>query len=389
MTYRRKRIVWIGGTALAAVLLLSVLARGRSGGRAERLPAAGASARIVSVAVAKKAPLRTTLTLSGEFKPFQEVDLHAKVAGYIRTISVDVGDRARTGQVLAVLEIPELVAQLEEADASLDRARSAHQAAHSAYTRLKQVSESRPGLIAAQELEDALARDQETEAQIAQDEASQRKASALRDYSQITAPFSGVITKRYADTGALIQAGTSSNTQAMPVVRLAEDDRLRLVLPVPESAVPRIHVGTTVRVRVPTLDRTFEGQVARLADDLDRQTRTMETEIDVLNPDGTLMPGMYAETVLELQNKDASLSVPIQAVSRNGSEATVYLVGADNRIEERRVRLGTESTRRIEVLSGLQDGDRLVVGSRSQFRPGEQVEPRPLPETPEDGEAER
>jgi len=383
-----KRRLTIAGAAAAAILALTVFARGRVP-RAEAPANAASEARPVSVAVARRTALQNTLTLSGEFKPFQEVDLHAKVAGYIRTISVDVGDRVRAGQVLAVLEIPELVAQLQEADASLDRSRSAHETAHSAYERLKQVSEARPGLIAAQELEDAYARDKQAEAQVAQSSAGQRQATALSDYSRITAPFSGVITKRYADTGALIQAGTSSNTQAMPVVRLAEDDRLRLVLPVPESAAPRIHVGTAVRVRVPALDRTFEGHVARLAYDLDRQTRTMETEIDVLNPGATLMPGMYAETALELGDKDTFLTVPIQAVSRTGSEGTVFLVGEGGRIEERRVKLGAEDTRRIEIVSGLREGDRLVVGSRSQFRPGERVEPRPLPETPDDAEARR
>ena len=263
MKLTKRRILLVAGAVVASIFFASVLARGRTSRReplSDRVPNA-------AVSVARRTTVRSTLTLSGEFKPFQEVDLHAKIAGYIRTISVDVGDRVHTGQVLAVLEIPELVAQLQEADASRDHARSTYQAAHSAYTRLKQVSETRPGLIAAQELEDALARDKEAEAHVAQMEAAHRQMSAMSDYSRITAPFSGVITKRYADTGALIQAGTSSNTQAMPVVRLAEFDRLRLVLPVPESAVPRIHVGTTVKVVVPALGRTFEGRVARVSDD--------------------------------------------------------------------------------------------------------------------------
>ncbi len=379
MTTHRKRIWMIAGGTLAGALVLTVFARAR----APRPAAAssGHAARIAPVALARKTPIRMTLTLSGEFKPFQDVDLHAKVAGYIKTISVDVGDRVKTGQVLAVLEIPELRAQLQEADASLDRSRSAHETAHSAYERLKQVSDARPGLIAAQELEDANARDKQAEAQVAQASASLRQYSALSDYSKITAPFTGVITRRYADTGALIQAGTSSNTQAMPVVRLAEDDKLRLVLPVPESAVSKIHVGTTVSVRVPAVDRTLEGRVARLSDDLDRQTRTMETEIDVGNADGALVPGMYAETELDLLKKEASLTVPIQAVSRNGKEATVLVVGADNRIAERAVKIGVEGARRLEIVAGLVEGDRVVIGSRSQFRPGEQVDPRPIEET--------
>ena len=186
----------------------------------------------------------------------------------------------------------------------------------------------------------------------------------------------------------MIQAGTSSSTQALPVVRLAEFDRLRLVLPVPESAVPRIHAGTTVGVKVPALDRTFEGRVARVSDDLDRQTRTMETEIDVANPDGSLIAGMYAETVLDLAHEDSALTVPIQAVSRDGKHTSLLVVGAGNRIEERQVRIGTEGARRLEVLEGLKEGDRVVIGSRSQFRAGEEVEPRPIEEIKDDSQPE-
>jgi RND family efflux transporter MFP subunit len=190
-----------------------------------------------------------------------------------------------------------------------------------------------------------------------------------------------VITKRYADTGALIQAGTSSNTQAMPLVRLAEFDRLRLVLPVPESAVPRIHVGTMVKVVVPALGRTFEGRVARLSDDLDRQTRTMETEIDVRNADDSLVAGMYAETVLELLRKDSALTVPVQAVARNGAVATVLVVGKDDRLEQRSVKIGLEGTRRLEILAGLENGERVVVGSRGELRVGEKVAPKAVEES--------
>ncbi|HYB54479.1 MAG TPA: efflux RND transporter periplasmic adaptor subunit, partial [Thermoanaerobaculia bacterium] len=344
MALARKKML-----ALLAGIAVVVLVAGRL------LPSAGARrtssvappARAAAVAVARRTPLESTLSLSGEFKPFQEVDVHAKVAGYIRQISVDVGDRVAAGQVLAVLEVPELEAQVAGADASLERAKSAYAAAHFAYERLRQASEARPGLIAQQELDDALARDKEAEAQIRIAEANQRQESALSDYSRITAPFAGVVTKRYADTGALIQAGTSSSTQSMPVVRLAEDDRLRLVLPVPESAVPQIHLGTVVQVRVPARGRSFEGRVARFSSDLDRQTRTMETEIDVANRDGSLVAGMYAETALILDSRDSTLSLPIQAVARDGAAATVLLVGASNRLEERAVQIGLEGANRV------------------------------------------
>ncbi|HVP43280.1 MAG TPA: efflux RND transporter periplasmic adaptor subunit [Terriglobales bacterium] len=361
------------------------------------------AARPAAVARVERHPLDSSITLSGEFRPFQEVDVHAKVAGYIRTIYVDVGDRVKEGQTLAVLEVPELQAQVQGAEASIRRDRdairraesdvrrseSAYAAHHAAYTRLKQASEQRPGLIAEQELDDSMAKDKESEANVGSAqaalaearnqlniaEANRQQLAAMEAYTRITAPFSGIITKRYADTGSLIQAGTASSTQAMPVVRLAEADKFRLTLPVPESAVPLVHLGSTVQVRVPALRHTFEGRVARFADALDQQTRTMHTEVDVVNKD-SLVLGMYAEVDLVLEHKATALTVPVQAVSRNGGESSVLVVGSDNRLEERKVRLGMEGAHRLEITSGLQEGERVVIGSRSQFRTGERVTPK-------------
>ena len=256
------------------------------------------SARPVPVARAVRQSLDNSITLSGDFRPFQEVDVHAKVAGYIRKIFVDVGDKVKEGQTLAVLEVPELQAQIVGADASVrrdrdairratsdvQRATSSYAAMHAAYTRLKQASTQRPGLIAEQELDDSMAKDKESEANVESAraalaearnqlniaEANRQQLAAMEAYTHITAPFAGAITKRYADTGSLIQAGTASNTQTMPVVRLAETDKFRLTLPVPESAVPQVHLGSEVEVRVPSLNRTLTGKVARFADSLDQ-----------------------------------------------------------------------------------------------------------------------
>jgi RND family efflux transporter MFP subunit len=357
-----------------------------------------------AVARAERRSLGNTLTLAGEFKPFQGVDVHAKVAGYIRKIYVDVGNHVKEGQTLAVLEVPELAAQLAGTDAAvraaqeqihraqgdLQRAQSAHSAMHSAYARLKQAADSRAGLVAQQEVDDAQARDLGAEAQVQSSEAelsaakqqlevaqaNQRQYTALSSYTRIVAPFAGVITNRYADTGALIQAGTASNTQAMPVVRLAQTSKLRLVLPIPESVASQIHLGDPVRVRVQALDEEIEGKVSRFADSLDRQTRTMETEIDFDNRDGRLIPGMYTETRLSLREKNNVLTVPLEAVSRNGDDATALAVNAQNVIEERHVKLGLEDSARVEVLSGLTDQDRVIIGNRSQFRAGQRIQPR-------------
>jgi RND family efflux transporter MFP subunit len=357
-----------------------------------------------AVAQVERHNIGSTLAIAGEFKPFQDVDVHAKVAGYIRQIYVDVGDHVKEGQTLAVLEVPELAAQLTGAEASvraaeeqirkaqgdLQRAKSSHSAAHSAYVRLKQAADSRAGLVAQQEVDDAQAKDLETEGQTASAEAelasakqqlevsqaNHKQFSAMSNYTRIVAPFAGVITNRYADTGALIAAGTSSSTQAIPVVRLAQTSKLRLVLPIPESVVSQIHLGDPVKVRVQALDQDIEGRVSRFADSLDRQTRTMETEIDFDNRAGHLISGMYTETRLSLREKKNALTIPLEAISRNGEESTVLAVNAENVVEERKVRLGVEDSTRIEVLSGLSDGERVIIGNRSEYHNGEKIQPR-------------
>lgn len=400
MTMQRKQIGILAGVLAATVVLVLVI----SSHKVSAKQAGDEPLRTVAVALVERGPLVNSVTLSGEFRPFQQVDVHAKVAGFIRKIYVDVGDHVSAGQVLAILEVPELSAEvtgaradirrsqdaIRRAQSEIERSNSAYGAYHAAYTRLKQASEARPGLIAEQELDDSLAKDKEAEAQVNSARASLAEAqsqlsvadanldrlAAMEAYSHITAPFSGVVTKRYADTGALIQAGTASDTQAMPVVQLAEWSKLRLVVPVPESAVPQLRLGSIVRVHVSALSRDFEGQVIRFADALNDETRTMHTEIDVPNPEGTLKEGMYADVRLVLQEEKNALSVPIQAVQRSGSGGSVLTVDAGGRIQEREVKLGAESSDRVEVLSGLAESDRVVIGNRGGFHPGDRVRPK-------------
>jgi len=405
MTQKR---LWIAAAGLVVIVILAWrwIARGPAEADDQNHSLSTSAESVAAVARAERHSVRTTLTIAGEFKPFQDVDVHAKVAGYIKKIYVDVGDHVKTGQTLAVLEIPELAAELAGADAAvrrskeeirraegdLARAQSASSAAHSAYTRLKQAAEARAGLVAQQEIDDSQAKDLESQAQVSSSsaalssaqqqlqvaEANQKQYAALSDYSRIVAPFSGVVTARFADTGALIAAGTSSSAQSVPVVRLAEISKLRLVLPVPESVAAQIHLGDPVKARVQALDQDFVGKVSRFADSLDRQTRTMETEIDFENRDGHLIPGMYAETQLSLREKKDALTVPLESVTRDGEDATVLAVNAQNIIEERHVKLGLEDSVRVEVLSGLTDKDRVVIGNRSQFRSGQKIQPKEI-----------
>jgi len=206
--------------------------------------------------------------------------------------------------------------------------------------------------------------------------ANQGRVHSMYDYARITAPYAGVITKRYADTGTMIQAGTSSTTQALPLVRLAEDDRLRLVIPVPESAVPRIQVGGAVDVHVGVLNRSIDGHISRVAHEVDAATRTMHVEVDVPNPDRSLVPGMYAEVAIVLEHLDNALLAPVQAIDRSESGTTVLRIDAKNTLARVPVQVGLETPDAVEITSGLQPGDLVVTGSRTQLRVGQQVDPR-------------
>ncbi len=358
----------------------------------------------VAVAKAAKEELSHNLTLTAEFRPFQEIDVMAKVSGYVKEIKVDAGDRVQQGQLLATLEIPEMADDLARARAAVDRssaevarardeiqrAESAHGIAHLSYERLASVSKQRPGLVAQQEIDDAHSKDLVSEAQLAAaksgvtaalqqvdvHKAEMGKVNTLHDYTRVTAPFAGVVTKRYADTGSMIQAGTASQTQAMPVIRLSQNSLLRLILPVPESVAPSVRVGGRVDVKVPSLNRVFPGKVARFAGRVQPSTRTMDTEVDVPNPSLILIPGMYAEVSLTLDHRYDALAVPISAVDNDDSDGRVMLVTPEGRVEVRKVSLGLETASLVEVRSGLKDGDLVVIGNRSALQPGQQVKPK-------------
>ncbi len=180
---------------------------------------------------------------------------------------------------------------------------------------------------------------------------------------------------RYADTGSLIQAGTSSDTQSMPVVRVAQSDLLRLRMPVPENDVPYIHVGGEVQITVNATGRTFTGKIVRFSRAMDTNTRTMLTEVDVPNPDLVLSPGMYAETKIQLQQKDDTLVLPAEAVVQNGDHAYVLVVDSMNHVEKHTVTLGIETANQTEILSGLRDGERVIAAGQAEYQSGEVVTP--------------
>jgi RND family efflux transporter MFP subunit len=401
-------MIRLAALSLCAAMALWTAACSRA---PEPAPQAAAEDPTVPVSKAAVADLSRSVVLTAEFVPYQEVDVVAKVAGYVKEIMVDVGDHVAEGQTLAILEIPELQDELNKAKAGVEqanaevarardevkRAESSHQIAHLLYGRYTDVLKERPGLLPQQEIDDAHSKDLGAEAQVASansslaaalqkvqvNQAEQAHARTLLDYAKVTAPFTGVVTKRFADKGSMIQAGTASQTQAMPLVRVSQNGRLRLILPVPESVVPSVHVGQQVEVHVPTLNRSFPGQVIRFADRVQSSTRTMDTEVDVLNPSLILIPGMFAEVNLTTESKSRALTVPVAAVDVNpavGAAAqdsgTVMMVNNEGWIEVRKVALGLENSDSVEVVSGLREGDLVVTANRSSLRAGEKVKPK-------------
>jgi RND family efflux transporter MFP subunit len=331
----------------------------------------------VAVALVTREDLFKELTIQAEFRPYQEVDLHAKASGYLRQINVDIGDTVKAGDLIGVLEVPELEDDLARATANVQRADSDFKEAHLNYNRLVSVSQSRPNLVAQQDLDAAEARDSAAAAAVAGAKADARKYATLADYTRITAPFNGVITKRYADPGALIQAGTSSDTQTKPLIRLSENDRLRLDFPVSAAYAESMQAGDPVEIRLDEHTEPMTGVISRFSRRIAMETRTMQTEVDVPNPDLKLIPGMYATVVLKLQRRPQTLAIPVEAVS-GSAHPTVYVINDRQEVEERPVKLGLETPAKFEVLSGLREGERVMIGNRSQVHVGEKVAARPI-----------
>ncbi len=372
---------------------------------AENNPAAPAVEVNVGVVEVGSKPIGRDLKISSELVPFQEIDVFAKESGFVRQLYVDYGTHVKAGQLMAVLEIPELQLQVAQDDAAIKsaadqvthaehevgRVEAQHNVLHLQFDRLDKVSKSKAGLVAQQEVDDAQGRDLAAEAQVeasksnlsvAQSQLDAAKAKRERDqvlfdYSKITAPFAGVVTQRYANLGTLMQAGTSS-AQAMPLVKLSQDNLFRLSIPVPETYVRYIRVGSPVKVNVPALNRTYPGKVARFSVDVREDTRTMHTEVDIPNTDRQLIPGMYAEATLSIDQKPDALAVPLQAVAQDNNQSTVYVVNAANKVEIRKVTLGIQTANDAEVLAGLTRGDQVIVSDRSSLKEGQTVHASPV-----------
>jgi membrane fusion protein, multidrug efflux system len=349
-------------------------------------PPADPAKPIVGVIHPQRGEMVRTIGLPGDVVGFYETALHAKVTGYLQSITVDKGDWVKAGQVLAQIEVPELHSNLARAQASLEIAKIT-------YDRLKRVQEGDPRLVSQEDVDMAFAKYQEAQA-------ATRTLETMVSYTKIIAPFDGVITGRFADPGALIRAGGGDfgvdETSGLispeategagghrggggPLLTLADIDKLRIYVYVPEGSYPFIHRGTPAVLHFDEFpNRIFKGSVVRFATSLDLATRTMLTEVDLDNPGHIIYPRSYAHVTLDLIRHPDALSVPAAAIQGSGESARVLVI-REGRLVEVPISTGINEGSRVEVTSGLTDQS-LVVGTYSNaLSLGEEVRWR-LPE---------
>ena len=375
------------GIALIATATLSC---GRSDNTSAVAPATAAAPGPATIDIVRvvEQPLDVELSLPGELIAYQMVAIYPRVTGFVKSVAVDRGSRVRAGDVLAILEAPELVAQrseaeskLQSAEAQLAVARARADADTSTFARLKAASAT-PGVVAGNDVVIAEKTADASQSQIisAQQivEASRQALNAIRDvegYLRVTAPFAGVVTERNVHPGALV-GPSSAAAASVPLLRLVENTRLRLVVPVPESYTSELKAGTQIPFSVAAYPgQSFTGKVARIAQAVDVSTRTMAVEVDVTNNDGRLAPGTFCQVRWPVRRSTPSLFVPSTSVATTTDRTFVIRIRG-GKTEWVDVRTGLASGPLVEVFGDLSAGDEIAARGTDEVRPGTDVRSR-------------
>jgi membrane fusion protein (multidrug efflux system) len=307
-----------------------------------------------------RGPITRFVTLPGEIKPYQQATLFAKVAGYLKSISVDKGDKVQEGTLLAEIEVPELLA---------DRARfkAEVEVAQLDFHRLSESQKKSPDLVMPQSVDDARAKLEIAKANL-------ERTETLLQYSRIVAPFSGIITRRMVDPGAFIPAATSGGpAQNAAIVTIADFNRVRLQVAVPELEASLMALNQPVKVTVEGLPgRTIEGKVTRFAYALDDESRTMLGEIELANPDLDLRPGMYATVKIGIQRKEEALLLPVDALMTEKAGTSVFVL-SENRSKKTRVQTGFNDGAKVEIVKGLDQNQTVILIGKRALIDGQSV----------------
>jgi len=308
----------------------------------------------------KKGEIVRRVTLPGNVMAYQEATLYAKVAGYLKMIAVDKGDNVKTGDVLAEIEAPEMVADLVKEKAEAE-------AAAMDFRRVSEAQHKASDLVTPQTMDTAKAK-----ADVAR--AGVQRIETLLDYAKITAPFAGVITKRWADRGALIPAATSSSAaKSAAVVTLMDFSTVRVDVAVPDTEAPLVKKDLPVKVTVDELPgRNFDGTITRFAYALDESTKTMATEIEIANPDLALRPGMWANVQIDLQKKTDAQLLPAEALVTEKNKTSVF-VARDGKAQKVPIKTGFDDGINVEVAGGLTPKDAVILAGKQAVTDGQPV----------------
>ncbi|OLA95442.1 MAG: hypothetical protein AUH19_10330 [Verrucomicrobia bacterium 13_2_20CM_55_10] len=309
----------------------------------------------------KRGQIVHKVTLPGNVMAYQEATLYAKVAGYLKTINVDKGDSVKEGELLAEIEAPEMLADLIKAKAEAE-------AAQLDYKRVTDAQKKASDLVVPQTVDAAKAKSGVAVAGL-------QRIETLLSYAKITAPFSGVITKRWVDPGALIPAPTSSSTsKSGAVVTLMDFSTVRIDVAIPDTEAPFIKKDLPVKVTVNELPgRTFQGTITRFSYALDESTKTMATEIEISNPDLALRPGMWAAVEIELQKKENALLIPAEALVIEKNKNSVFVV-RDKKALKVALTTGFDDGVNVEILKGCGPNDAVIVAGKQSVTDGQKVQ---------------
>ena len=370
---------------IALAVIVALL--GCGGAKDPKSPQAS-SRPVVNVVAVQSQTLGTKMSLPAQLTAYEVVDLYPKVTGFIERIPVDRGSHVRSGQLIALLSAPELLAQRSQAQAAVQKAESELVAANAklasdeaTYSRLREAAKT-PGVVAGNDL---IVAEQTTAGDKAQAEAASNNVRAAQDslkaigqlesYLRIEAPFDGIVTQRNLHPGALV--GPSSGSGNQPIVQVANLGRLRLVVPVPEAYAAGVRKAQEVSFTVPEFPgQTFHAPVARVSNDLDLKTRTMPVELEVCNADERLTPGSFATVQWPVQRSYATLFVPSTAVATDLQRTFVVRVSS-GKTEWVDVKTGVTSGDLIEVFGDLRAGDQIVSRGTDELKPGTTVQAKP------------
>lgn len=344
---------------------------GSSKAEKEEEKKAPVEAAAIETFVLEKNQLSTSLHIPGELVAFQQVDLYAKVSSFVRKLHVDVGSEVKQGQLLASMEAPELSAQLSTSQSRLQSQQAIYENSKAAYERLLETSKT-PGTVSPNDLDAALAKQKSDLAQLDAARSAIREISDTRNYLEIRAPFSGVITARNVSAGAYV--GPTGKGSEFPLFTLAEQRKLRLVVSVPEAYTSYLKNQSEVTFKVKSYpNQNFSAKVTRLAGALDNRLRSQRTEMDVVNNDRKLLPGMITEVSIPLAGSVNSFAVPRSAVL-NSTQGTYLIKVVDKKAIWVPIKTGTSTDTQTEIFGDVKEGDAIVKTANEEIRDNADVQ---------------